>query len=150
MEPREEDQSHPFRVTKRSTALRRLRKTTRRSRVHVQTVGLNAETKKCRLPADGEKCLLTFPAFIGLIRRASGVVHPPLSRQRFCARCKSFRLHTYENTPPQLFANEYLRKTGGWGPAPYRRFSLILGDRLVGMGLPEDYVERLGFGSFGG
>jgi hypothetical protein len=36
----------PFRMTERSTKLRRLRKTTRRSRVHVQTVGLNAEAKK--------------------------------------------------------------------------------------------------------
>src|ERR1700738_774076 len=56
----------PFRVTKRSTKLRRLSKTTR-SRVHVQTVGLNAETKKCRHRADGGECLLTFP-FIGHVR----------------------------------------------------------------------------------
>src|SRR5258708_4829651 len=55
-----------FRVTKRSTKRCRLSKTTR-SRVHVQTVGLNAETKKCRHRADGEECLLTFP-FIGLFR----------------------------------------------------------------------------------
>jgi hypothetical protein len=41
----------PFRVTERSTKLRRLRKTTRRSRVHVQTVGLNAETKKVSAPS---------------------------------------------------------------------------------------------------
>ena len=55
----------PFRVTERSTKLRRLRKTTRRSRVHVQTVGLNAETKKDRHRAAGEKFVLTFP-FIGV------------------------------------------------------------------------------------
>jgi hypothetical protein len=61
---REEEGILQFRVTKRSTKLRRLSKTTRRSRVHVQTVGLNAETKKCRHRADGEKCLLTF-LFIG-------------------------------------------------------------------------------------
>jgi hypothetical protein len=30
-------------------------------RVYVQTVGLNAETKKDRHRADGESCLLTFP-----------------------------------------------------------------------------------------
>ena len=64
---REEEGTSPFRVTKRSTKLRRPSKTTRRSRVHVQTVGLNAETKKCRHRADGEECLLTFP-FIGLLR----------------------------------------------------------------------------------
>src|SRR5229473_7187888 len=66
MEPQGRRRISPFRVTKRSTKLRRLSKTTR-SRVHVQTVGLNAETKKCRHRADGEECLLTFP-FIGLLR----------------------------------------------------------------------------------
>src|ERR1700732_3728342 len=55
------------RCAKRSKKLRRLSKTTR-SRVHVQTVGLNAETKTCRHRADGEECLLTFP-FIGLLRQ---------------------------------------------------------------------------------
>ena len=44
-----------------------LRKTTLESRVHVQTVGLNAETKKCRHRAEGEAFLLTFP-LIGLLR----------------------------------------------------------------------------------
>src|SRR5580704_1158156 len=66
MEPQGGRRISSFRVTTRSTKLRRLSKTTR-SRVHVQTVGLNAETKKCRHRADGEKCLLTFP-FIGLLR----------------------------------------------------------------------------------
>src|SRR5229473_6502013 len=37
--------------------------------MHVQQVGLNAETKKDRHRADGKKCLLTFP-FIGLVRFA--------------------------------------------------------------------------------
>jgi hypothetical protein len=46
-------------------------------RVRAQTVGLNAETKKCRHRADGEICLLTF-AFIGLFR-LSGV-----ARVRLC------------------------------------------------------------------
>jgi len=35
--------------------------------VHVQPVGLNAETTKDRHRADGERCLLTFP-YIGLLR----------------------------------------------------------------------------------
>ena len=35
--------------------------------MHVQPVGLNAETKKDRHRAEGERCLLTFP-FIGLVR----------------------------------------------------------------------------------
>ena len=68
MEPQGRRRISPFRATKRSTKLRRLSKTTR-LRVHVQTVGLNAETKKVSAPADGEECLLTFP-FIGLVRFA--------------------------------------------------------------------------------
>src|SRR5712664_1170311 len=67
MEPQGGRRISPFRP-KRSTKRCRLSKTTR-SRVHVQTVGLNAETKKCRHRADGEECLLTFP-FIGLLRLA--------------------------------------------------------------------------------
>src|ERR1700688_4362987 len=59
MEPQGRRRISPFRVTKRSTKLRRLSKNTR-LRVHVQTVGLNVETKKCRHRADGEICLLTF------------------------------------------------------------------------------------------
>src|ERR1700676_285974 len=62
MEPQAGRQISPFRTAKRSNDF--LNKNTRRSRVHVQTIGLNAETKKCRHRADGEKCLLTFP-FIG-------------------------------------------------------------------------------------
>ena len=73
MEPQGGRRISPFRVTKRSTKLRRLSKTTR-SRVHVQTVGLNAETKKCRHRADGGECLLTFP-FIGLVRRVNQALH---------------------------------------------------------------------------
>ena len=42
-------------------------KTTLGLRVHVQTVGLNAETKKDRHRADGEIFLLTLP-LIGLFR----------------------------------------------------------------------------------
>ena len=64
MEPQAGRRVSPFRVTKRSNDF--LRKNPRRSRVHVQTIGLNAETKNCRHRADGEICLLTFP-FIGLL-----------------------------------------------------------------------------------
>src|ERR1700682_1746698 len=65
MEPQAGRRISPFGVTKRSNYF--LRKTTRRSHVHVQTIGLNAETKKCRHRANGEICLLTFP-FIGHLR----------------------------------------------------------------------------------
>src|SRR5260370_6639850 len=51
MEPQGGRRMSPFRVTERSTKLRCLRKTTRRSRVHVQTVGLNAETTKVSAPS---------------------------------------------------------------------------------------------------
>src|SRR5580693_751479 len=55
-----------------------LSKTTLGVKVHVQPVGLNAETKKDRHRADGEVFLLTFP-FIGLLRlvRLSGL-RPPI------------------------------------------------------------------------
>jgi hypothetical protein len=65
MEPQAGRRISPFRVTKRSNDF--LRKTTRRSRVHVQTIRLNAETKEGRHRADSEICLLTF-SFIGLLR----------------------------------------------------------------------------------
>src|SRR6266436_288290 len=42
----------PFRGTKRSTRLRRLSKITRRSRVHVQIIGLNAATKRVSEPTE--------------------------------------------------------------------------------------------------
>jgi len=54
-----------FHSTKRSNDF--LTNATRRSEVHVRTIGLNAETKKCRHRAAGEICLLTFP-FIGHLR----------------------------------------------------------------------------------
>ena len=60
-----------------------LRKTTLESRVHVQTVGLNAETKKDRHRADGEKCLLTF-LFIGRFYD----VRPDVKKERAKAVCK--------------------------------------------------------------
>jgi hypothetical protein len=65
MEPQAGRTLSPIHTTKRSNGF--LKKTTRRSRVHVQTIGLNAETKKLRHRADAAICLLTFP-FIGLLR----------------------------------------------------------------------------------
>jgi hypothetical protein len=53
--------------TRRGSKTSRPEKTTLGLRVHVQTVGLNAEAKKDRDRADGEIFLLTFP-FIGLRR----------------------------------------------------------------------------------
>src|SRR4029077_1337306 len=61
MEPQGGRGISPFRVTKRSTKLRRLSKTTRRSRVHVQTVGLNAETKKVSAPSRRREMSLDIP-----------------------------------------------------------------------------------------
>src|SRR5271170_5865049 len=74
MEPQGRGSVSPLRTRRRNRILG-LRKTTLRLRVHVQPVGLNAETKKDRHRADGETCLLTFP-FIGLFRlpqRLSGL-----------------------------------------------------------------------------
>jgi hypothetical protein len=65
MEPQAGRQISPFRTAKRSNDF--LNKNTRRSRVHVQTIRLNAETKKFRHRVDAAICLLTFP-FIGLVR----------------------------------------------------------------------------------
>ena len=66
MEPQERRFASPFQ-TRRQPKTFTLGKTTLRVRVHVQTVGLNAETKKHRHRAEGEIFLLTFP-FIGLQR----------------------------------------------------------------------------------
>jgi len=80
-----------FRVRKRSTNLRCLSKTTR-SRVRVQPVGLNAETKKRRHRADGEEYLYDIPFYSASpvmrltswaanpgSRRTSGGVRPSLA-----------------------------------------------------------------------
>src|SRR5258708_5488693 len=66
MEPQGRGSVSPLRTRRRNRALG-LSKTTLRSRVHVQTVGLNAATKKDRHRAGREVCLLTF-LFIGLVR----------------------------------------------------------------------------------
>ena len=68
MEPQGRGNVPALRTPERNKRLG-LSKTTLESRVHVQTVGLNAETKKGRHRAEGEICLLTFP-FIGLVRFA--------------------------------------------------------------------------------
>src|ERR1700756_4790389 len=62
MKPQGGRRISPFRVTKRSTKLRRLSKTTR-SRVHVQTVGLNAETKKVSAPSRRRRMSLDIPFY---------------------------------------------------------------------------------------
>src|SRR5260370_33325427 len=59
----------PLPATKRTG---RLRKTTRRSWVHAQSVRLNAEIKISPHRAEGEMFLLTFP-YIGLLRANSCV-----------------------------------------------------------------------------
>src|SRR5258708_12218971 len=67
MEPQGRKNISPLPATKR---IGRQRKTTRRSRVHAQSVGLNAERKICRHRAEGEIFLLTFP-YIGLLQANS-------------------------------------------------------------------------------
>src|ERR1700676_118610 len=62
MEPQGRRRTSPFRVTKRSTKLRRLSKTTR-SRVHVQMVGVNAETKKVSAPSRRRRMSLDIPFY---------------------------------------------------------------------------------------
>ena len=73
MEPQRRGSVPPLHTRKGNTTLG-LSKTTLGGGVHVQPVGLNAETKKDRHRADGERCLLTFP-FIGHVRfaRSPGV-----------------------------------------------------------------------------
>jgi len=66
----------PLPATKR---IGRPRKNTRRSWVHAQSVGLNAERKICRHRAEGEIFLLTFP-YIGLLQANSCV----LQLRAFC------------------------------------------------------------------
>src|SRR5215472_14626795 len=64
MEPQGRTIDSPFRTRRQSKTLC-LEKATLRVRDYVQTVGLNAETKKDRHRAEGEIFVLTFP-FIGL------------------------------------------------------------------------------------
>jgi hypothetical protein len=66
MEPQGRTIASPSR-TRRQSKTPCLEKTTLRVRNYVQTVGLNAETKKDRHRAEGETFVLTFP-FIGLYR----------------------------------------------------------------------------------
>ena len=60
MEPQGRTIETPLR-TRRQSKTFHLAKTTLRGRVHVQTVGLNAEKKNDRLRAEGEIFFLTFP-----------------------------------------------------------------------------------------
>jgi len=66
MEPQGRTIDSPFRTRRKSKTLC-LEKATLRVRDYVQTVGLNAETKKDRHRAEGEIFVLTFP-FIGSYR----------------------------------------------------------------------------------
>src|SRR6516225_9295113 len=66
MEPQGRTIDTPFHTQRQSKTLC-LEKTTLRVRDYVQTVGLNADTKKDRHRAVGEIFVLTFP-FIGLFR----------------------------------------------------------------------------------
>src|ERR1700704_5092249 len=80
MEPQGRRRISPFRATKRSTKLRRLSKTTR-LRVHVQTVGLNAETKKVSAPSRRRRMSLDIPFY-----RTSPVSTRPRAAERSDAR----------------------------------------------------------------
>src|SRR5215813_14852318 len=60
MEPQRRTIDTPFHTRRQSKTLC-LEKTTLRRRDYVQTVGLNAETKKDRHRAEGEIFVLTFP-----------------------------------------------------------------------------------------
>ena len=86
MEPQGRESGAPVRTRRRSGTLG-LRKTTLESRVHVQTVGLNAK-KIISALSQGKTFLLTFP-FIGSLRAACCVtdcslslVRPPYHNQR--------------------------------------------------------------------
>jgi hypothetical protein len=115
MEPQAGRQISPFRTAKRSNDF--LNKNTRRSRVHVQTIRLNAETKKFRHRVDAAICLLTFP-FIGLFR------FPRLS-----GTCQ----HTRD------------RVTDPSGKRPRRRFrdSAALGGRFTPYAAPREVRQSL-------
>jgi hypothetical protein len=81
MEPQGRGSLPPLYTRRQNRALS-LSKTTHEARVHVQTVGLNAKTKKDRHRAEGETFLLTF-LLIGLRRSPRSqefeIIFPPLS-----------------------------------------------------------------------
>jgi hypothetical protein len=89
MEPQGGGNISPLPARRRNRT-RSLSNTTLEARVHVQTVGLNAETKKCRHRADGEECLLTFPFYRTCPISALSLTTPTVSRDFilifFCAR----------------------------------------------------------------
>src|SRR5437879_4097728 len=84
MEPQGRESDAPVRTRRRSGTLG-LRKTTLESRVHVQTVGLNAK-KIISALSQGKTFLLTFP-FIGSIRTACCLVHKSRRARLRCVRC---------------------------------------------------------------
>src|SRR5258706_10374522 len=75
MEPQRRGSVLPLHIWKRNRTLG-LRKTTLEVGVHVQRVGLNAETKKDRHRAEGEMFLLTFP-LQKLLQACAGVIWRP-------------------------------------------------------------------------
>src|SRR5207247_2723240 len=88
MEPQGRESDAPVRTRRRSGTLG-LRKTTLESRVHVQTVGLNAK-KIISALSQGKTFLLTFP-FIGSLRKA---------------RCLAGRTHERALTPTRDLAQQ--------------------------------------------
>src|SRR5215469_12602479 len=84
MEPQRRTFDTPFHTRRQSKTLC-LEKTTLRRRDYVQTVGLNAETKKDRHRAEGEIFVLTFP-FIGLFRFPVPVQTVDATMQYFSSR----------------------------------------------------------------
>ena len=78
MEPQAGRRVSPFRVTKRSSHF--LRKNTRRSRVHVQTTGLNAETKKVPAASRRRDLSLDISFYRTFPISPAGSVLTPISR----------------------------------------------------------------------
>ena len=102
MEPQGRESGAPVRTRRRSGTLG-LRKTTLESRVHVQTVGLNAK-KIISALSQGKTFLLTFP-FIGSLRAASSLrqsnlfSEPSAALQRLPSSGEIFVLSLIEPSP---------------------------------------------------
>ena len=117
MEPQGRRRTSPFRVTKRSTKLRRLSKTTR-SRVHVQTVGLNAETKKVSAPSRRREMSLDIPFYrTFLLRRESicfqGRSPPSKLNPRMDCTVRRHLEMAHSEPRERLFSLLYLRNAFG-------------------------------------
>ena len=76
MEPQGRRRIPSFRVTKRSTKRCRLSKTTR-SRVHVQTVGLECRDKKVSAPSRRRRMSLDIPSLQKLLHVCASVIWRP-------------------------------------------------------------------------